>query len=84
LLRDSGGEITRIKVGEVIDGWKLLSIAPQELVFDRNGERRSLTVDITAPTKTGPGGAVGAANHPGAAAASDSSDDSDDDSEDDQ
>jgi len=82
LLRDSGGEITRIKVGEVIDGWKLLSIAPQELVFDRNGERRSLTVDMTAPAKTGPGGAAGA-TRPGAAATSDSSDDSDDDDSDD-
>mgnify|MGYP001555719857 FL=1 len=84
LVQDSGGEITRVKVGEEIDGWKLLSIAPQELVFDRNGERRSLTVNITAPTKTGPGGA-GAANRSGpGAAASDSSDDSeDDDSEDD-
>ena len=84
LLRDSGGEITRIKVGEVIDGWKLLSIAPQELVFDRNGERRSLTVDMTAPAKTGPGGVAGAATRPGAAATNDDSDDSDDDSEDDQ
>jgi hypothetical protein len=91
LLRDSGGEITRIKVGEVIDGWKLLSIAPEELVFDRNGERRSLTVDITAPTRTGPGGAAGSAKRGGAAAtasndnsdASDNSDDSDD-SDDDQ
>jgi hypothetical protein len=84
LLRDSGGEITRVKVGEEIDGWKLLSISPQELVFDRNGERRSLTVDMTAPARTGPGGAAGAANRPGTAGATGTSDDSDDDSDDDQ
>jgi hypothetical protein len=83
LLRDSGGEISRVKVGEEIDGWKLMSIAPQELVFDRNGERRSLTVDMSAPAKTGPGGIVGAPNRPGAV--SEPSDDSDeDDSDDDQ
>jgi hypothetical protein len=85
LLRDSGGEISRVKVGEEIDGWKLLSIAPTELVFDRNGERRSLTVDITAPTKAGPGGAAGSANRLGSSTSSDDSDDSEeDDSEDDQ
>lgn len=60
LLRDSDGEISRVKVGEEIDGWKLVSIAPEELVFDRNGERRSLTVDMTAPAKKGPGGSAGA------------------------
>jgi hypothetical protein len=84
LLRDSGGEITRVKVGEEIDGWKLMSIASQELVFDRNGERRSLTVDMTAPARTGPGGAAGA-NRPGAAAtASDDSSEDDSDDDDDQ
>jgi hypothetical protein len=84
LLRDSGGEITRVKVGEEIDGWKLVSIAQEELVFDRNGERRSLTVDTTAPTKTGPGGIAGAPNRPGAAAASDDSSSEDDSDDDDQ
>jgi len=82
ILRDSGGEMTRVKVGEDIDGWKLVSIAPDELVFDRNGERRSLTVDITAPVKPGPGGAAGASRFGTSAGASDSSsDDSDDDSD---
>jgi hypothetical protein len=84
LVRDSGGEITRVKVGEEIDGWKLLSIAPEELVFDRNGERRSLTVNITAPVRKGPG-AAGAAGRPGASASDDSDDsEDDDDSDDDQ
>jgi hypothetical protein len=83
LLRDSGGEITRVKVGEEIDGWKLLSIAPEELVFDRNGERRSLNVDMTAPARTGPGGAAGAASRPGTAAATSTSDDTDDSDDDD-
>lgn len=88
ILRDSGGEMTRVKVGEDIDGWKLVSIAPDELVFDRNGERRSLTVDITAPAKPGAGGVGGTSNRLGAASTNDSSsddsDDSDDDSDDDQ
>ena len=85
ILRDSGGEMTRVKVGEDIDGWKLVSIAPDELVFDRNGERRSLTVDITAPVKPGQGGAPGTSTRPGTAGADDSSsDDSDDEDDDDQ
>lgn len=45
LLRESDGTFARVKVGEEIEGWKLVSIAPDELVFDRNGERRSLQVD---------------------------------------
>jgi len=78
LLRDSGGTISRLKVGEDIDGWKLVSIAPTELTFDRNGERRSLTVDITAPKQAVGTTKLGTAN--GSNAQSDS-DDSDDDDE---
>jgi hypothetical protein len=85
ILRDSGGEMTRVKVGEDIDGWKLVSIASDELIFDRNGERRSLTVDITAPVKPGPGGVAGTSNRLGTASTNDSSsDDSDDEDDDDQ
>lgn len=79
LLRDSDGTISRVKIGEDIDGWKLVSIAPTELTFDRNGERRSLTVDITAPKTTAGTTKMGTAN--GSTSQSDSSDDSDDDDE---
>jgi len=79
LLRDSDGTISRLKIGEDIDGWKLVSIAPTELTFDRNGERRSLTVDITAPKQAAGTTKMGTAN--GSNAQSDSTDDSDDDDE---
>ena len=79
LVRDSDGTISRVKIGEDIDGWKLVSIAPSELTFDRNGERRSLTVDISAPKATGPGGTKMGTSKP--ASDDDSSDDSEDDSD---
>lgn len=80
LVRDTDGEFTRLKIGEEIDGWKLVSINPTELVFDRNGERKSLAVTATAPTRPGLNTKLGTA---GAASTSstDDSDDSDDDSD---
>jgi len=47
LLREADGTFMRVRVGEEIEGWKLVSIAKEELVFDRNGERRSLSVDVS-------------------------------------
>lgn len=47
LLREADGTFTRVRVGEEIEGWKLVSISKEALVFDRNGERRSLSVDIS-------------------------------------
>jgi hypothetical protein len=80
ILRDSEGEMTRVKVGETIDGWKLVSIAREALVFDRNGERRSLTVDMSAPKVTGPGGVkMGTASQSTYGNSSSSDDDEDDD-----
>jgi hypothetical protein len=80
LVRDSDGTISRVKIGGDIDGWKLVSIAPTELTFDRNGERRSLTVDISAPKSTGPGTTKMGTSR--TTSADDSSDDSDDDDSD--
>jgi hypothetical protein len=78
LVRDTDGTISRVKIGEEIDGWKLVSIAPTELTFDRNGERRSLTVEISAPRPTGPGTTkMGSASN-NQASQDDSSDDRDD------
>ena len=79
LLRDSDGTISRVKIGEDIDGWKLVSIAPTELTFDRNGERRSLTVDIAAPKAAAGTTKMGSGS--GSNSQSGSSDDSDDDDE---
>jgi len=80
LVRDSDGEFTRLKIGEDIDGWKLVSINPKELVFDRNGERKTLAVTATAPARPGMNTKLGGG---GTAASSTSSDDDSDDSEDD-
>jgi hypothetical protein len=82
LLRNSAGQISRAKIGEVVDGWKLVSIAPQELVFDRNGERRSLTVNITAPARTGASTVMGKGGASSSSSDSDDDDDFDDDDDD--
>ena len=47
LVRDPMGKISRIKTGAILQGWKLVSIEPRQLTFDRNGERRSLAIDMT-------------------------------------
>jgi hypothetical protein len=82
LLRDSDGSYVRLKSGEEIEGWKLVSIAPEELVFDRNGEKRSLNVDAEKlksqqTTATGPGARNGV-QAPISEPSDDDSDDSDD------
>ena len=87
LVRDSEGTFTRVKVGEEIEGWKLVSIEPQLLVFDRNGERRTLNLDVarlkTQPA-TGPGTTKPAAFGATGATPSASDDTDDSDSDDDQ
>jgi hypothetical protein len=82
LLRDTDGTFERVKIGGEIEGWKLVSIAPKELVFDRNGEHRSLAVD-SEKLRQAKGGA--GATGPGAkgqttpgTTSTDDSDDSDD------
>jgi len=83
LLRDSDGTFARVKVGEEIEGWKLVSIAPTELVFDRNGERRSLVVDVARLKQSKGTVAAGAKNQAPASQNSDEADSDDsDDSED--
>lgn len=86
LVRDSEGTFTRVKVGEEIEGWKLVSIESKLLTFDRNGERRTLNLDVarlkTQPAATGATGTVkpGAFGATGATpAATDDTDDSDSD-----
>jgi hypothetical protein len=81
LVRDAGGTMSRIKIGDVVQGWKLVSIQERELVFDRNGERRSLTVDIARPAVR-PGGELGSSGSGSGGTISGSSDNSDDDDSD--
>ncbi len=84
LVRDADGDFSRLKIGEDLDGWKLVFIEPKELVFDRNGERRSVQISATAPSRPGSTTKMGVAGSMtgSAASATTSSDDDDDDSDD--
>jgi hypothetical protein len=75
LVRDTTGRTIRIKPDATLQGWRLVSIERTELVFDRDGERRTLPVE-TAPMH---GVATPAGVVPGPHAAKGNSDDSDDD-----
>ncbi len=87
LLRDSMGRVIRVKPDETLQGWRVVSIDRTQLVFDRDGERRALAVDMSR-AKAGniPGVKMGSALNQGTASSrsdddddSDSSDNSDDD-----
>ncbi|MBV9990744.1 MAG: hypothetical protein JOZ72_05570 [Alphaproteobacteria bacterium] len=78
LLRDSEGTFQRVKIGEEVEGWKLVSIAPKELIFDRNGERRSLEVDMTKLRSAKPGAGLGTETTTSKTTSDDDSDDEDD------
>lgn len=43
----SGSRMTRIKPGDRLAGWKVASITPDYLFFERNKERRMLKLDMT-------------------------------------
>lgn len=79
LVRDTTGRTIRIKPDSTLQGWRLVSIERTQLVFDRDGERRTLPVE-SAPMH-GPG-ALGtpAGVMVGQRAPKSDSDDSDDDS----
>jgi hypothetical protein len=47
LVRDTTGRILRIKPDEILQGWRLVSIDRMQLIFDRDGERRALSVDMS-------------------------------------
>src|SRR5438552_609683 len=47
LLRDSMGRVIRVKPDETLQGWRVVSIDRTQLVFDRDGERRALAVDMS-------------------------------------
>jgi hypothetical protein len=43
----TGGRMTRVKPGDRLAGWKVASITPNYLYFERNKERRMLKLDMT-------------------------------------
>jgi len=81
LVRDATGRILRLKPDEVLQGWRVVSIDRTQITFDRDGERRSLAVDMSRTkmaanaggTKLGTG-----FNQATPASKSDDDDDSDD------
>lgn len=79
LVRDATGRIVRVKPDAILQGWRLVSIDRTQLVFDRDGERRSLTVSATAPARAAVNGAQ-AGSPARASSDDDSSSDSDSDS----
>ena len=74
LVRDAMGRVLRVKPDAMLQGWRLVSIDRMQLVFDREGERRTLAVTATAPRS-------GAANAQLATSRAKSDDEDDDDSD---
>ena len=52
LVRDATGRILRVKPDAVLQGWRVVSIDRTQMILDREGERRSLTV-TAAPARAG-------------------------------
>jgi hypothetical protein len=73
LVRDATGRIIRVKPDAILQGWRVVSIDRAQLIFDRDGERRSLAVTAVAPR-------AGAINPQLTATKSNSDDDDDSDS----
>jgi len=72
LIRTPSGTIERVRPGEDVDGWKLLSVGPSELTLAKDNEHRILTV---APQPVAPPVPV----KPASVTSDDQSDDSTDD-----
>lgn len=83
LIRDTTGRIIRVKPDAILQGWRLVSIDRTQLLFDRDGERRALTVSATAPVRQGPATKLGSAAKGDENSDTDNSDNSDDNSDDD-
>lgn len=49
VIRTPAGSIERVRPGEDLDGWKLVSVGPRELTLERNNEHRILTVTQQPP-----------------------------------
>lgn len=88
LVRDATGRIVRVKPDESLQGWRLVSIDRMELVFDRDGERRTLSVDMTGAKRaaasgvrmgSGPGQSTGSSQSNDDEESDNSNNDDDDD-----
>ncbi|HEY1962975.1 MAG TPA: hypothetical protein VGG69_11190 [Rhizomicrobium sp.] len=80
LVRDVTGRVIRIKPDETLQGWRLVSIDRTQLLFDRDGERRTLMV-TAAPPRSLPGQPQMAASpRPGSSGSSSDESDADDSS----
>jgi hypothetical protein len=64
VLSGPGGTIATLRPGDSVAGWRLVSVAPDKVVFERNGSQRTLSVG--APTAPAPGPAPQAAPAGGA------------------
>jgi hypothetical protein len=86
LVRDATGRILRLKPDETLQGWRVVSIDRTQLVFDRDGERRALAVDMTrakAGTNAGATRLGSGLGQAGAVSQSNDDDSDDNDSSDD-
>jgi len=84
LVRGPGGMIQRLKPGDTMSGWQLVGVALDQLTFERNKERRVLSI-AKAPAVAA-GRLRSLSNLPGQASQSEQSDqskDSNDDSDED-
>jgi hypothetical protein len=52
LVRDATGRILRVKPDALLQGWRVVSIDRTQMILDRDGERRSLTV-TAVPARAG-------------------------------
>jgi hypothetical protein len=75
LVRDTTGQVVRVKPDAILQGWRLVSIDRTQLIFDRDGERRTLAVTTAPPKPGGTNAQLAATTH-----ASSDDDDSDDSS----
>jgi len=49
IVRTPSGTVERVRPGEDLDGWKLISVTQRELTLERNNEHRILTVTQQPP-----------------------------------
>lgn len=47
LIKDSGGEAHTLRIGEDVDGWRLVSIGNGTATLDRAGDRQTVALDFS-------------------------------------
>jgi len=90
VVKGPGGLIQRIKPGELMNGWKLVTVELNRLTFERGGERRILAIvktPVQAPIAANGFGlgkkpALGATTNDSDDTSNDNSDNSDDNNDD--